>query len=224
MTDKKFTIEHSKVWQRPDEAYFDYQQAAKDIDLDKLEWDGNYKNLREKRDIAIFGACMYEMTGQSTFVQMNSKSDSPDAFLLQQSETDKTTHNVAPVEITFYGRNKIGPPDESLADRLAKVGGKFQAKLPPGYWLLVHIGISLAPDHLEVSRRLKEMDAQFGVFSIQEISNYPDTILKFVAYNPDCKTKDINIGEIFYNLSKSNIPGTATQIKGFPPKEGLQIS
>jgi len=218
MTGKKFTIEHGKIWQRPDQAYFDYKDAAKGVDPEKLEWGGKYKVLREKRDIAVFGACIYEMTGQPTFAQMNDKSASPDAFLLQ-SETDETTTNLAPVEITFYGRSKIGPPEESLVDRLAKEGGKFREKLPPDYWLLVHIGIGLTPNHLEVAHRLNEMNAQFGVFSIQEVSSHPDTILRFVVYNdPDCKTKDINLGEVFYNLSKSSIPGVVTQMKGFPPK------
>lgn len=213
MSENRFMIEHGKVWQRPDQAYFDYQKAAKDIGPDKLS-DGKYKSLQEKRDIAIFGACIYEMTGQPTFVQMNDKSTSPDAFLLQKSETDETTNNVAAVEITFYGQNKLGVPEESLADRLSKKGGKFQEKLPPNYWLLIHIGKGLEPNHLEVTERLNEMNAQFSVFSIQEVSSHPDTILRFVIYNPACKTKDINIGKVFYDFSKSNIPGEVTQIFG----------
>jgi len=218
MDAKRFTIDHDKVWQRPDEAYFDFQDGAKDIKPEKLS-NGKYKSLQEKRDIAIFGACLYEMTGQPSFVQMNSKSDSPDAFILQQSTTDITTSNIAPIEITFYGRNKLGPPTESLADRLSKDGGKFQEKLPPGYWLLVHVGKDLQPNHLEVTQRLKAIDAKFGVFSIQEISSHPDTILRFVTYNPECKTKEINIGEVFHKLSKSNIPGEVTQVRGFPPND-----
>lgn len=219
MLDKKFTIDHDTVWQRPDQAYFDYKEASKGIDPERLEWDGKFKHLREKKDIAVFGVCIYALMGRPTFVQMNSKSDSPDAFLLQPSERNQATANLAPVEITFYGRNKLGLPKESLADRLAKAGGKFQAKLPPGYWLLVHIGIGMTPDHLEVTRRLTEMNAQFSVFSIQEVSNYPDTIARFVRYNPQCETADINIGEVAARLAKSDIPGTLMQVKGFPPKE-----
>lgn len=222
MPDKKFTIEHDAVWQRPDRAYFDYKEASKGIEPEKLEWDGKFKQLREKKDIAVFGACIYALMGRPTFVQMNNKSDSPDAFLLQPSEHDKTTANLAPVEITFYGRNKFGLPEESLADRLAKNGGKFQSKLPPGYWLLVHIGTGLIVNHLEVAHRLAEMNAQFGVFSIQEMSNYPDTIARFIRYNPECETTDINIGEVADRLSKSDIPGTLTQVKGFPPKETVE--
>jgi len=213
MTDKKITIEHNTVWQRPDQAYADFQEAAKDLSLAELA-DGKNKLLQEKRDIAIFGACIYDLTGQLTFVQMNDKSDSPDAFLLQKSSTDETTNNIAPVEITFYGGNKRGLPDESLADRLAKVGGKFREKLPPDYWLLVHIGAGLQVDHLEVARRLRAMNAQFGVFSIQEVANYPDTILRFVKYNPECVTKDINIGEVFHSFNGSSIPGEVTQVRG----------
>lgn len=217
MADKKFTIEHGKIWQRPDQAYADFQKAAKGLSLAELA-DGKNKLLQEKKDISIFGACIYDLTDQPTFVQMNDKSDSPDAFLLQQSATDETTNNLAPVEITFYGGNKRGLPNESLADRLAKKGGKFREKLPPGYWLLVSIGTGLNVDHLEVSRCLQEMNAQFGVFSIQEVANYPDTILRFVTYNPECKSKDINIGEVFHSFSGSNILGEVTQVRGFPPK------
>lgn len=217
MTAKKFTIEHDKVWQRPDLAYADFQDAAKGLSLTELA-DGKNKLLQEKRDIAIFGACIYDLTSQPTFVQINDKSASPDAFLLQKSATDETTNNIAPVEITFYGGNKICIPDESLADRLAKEGGKFREKLPPEYWLLVHIGIGLQVDHLEVTRRLQEMSAQFGVFSIQEVASHPDTILRFVTYSPEAKTKDINIGEVFHSFKGSGIPGEVTQVRGFPPK------
>lgn len=217
MADKKFTIEHGAAWQRPDQAYADFQEAAKGLSAAELA-DGKNKLLQEKRDVAIFGACIYDLTGQPTFVQMNDKSDSPDAFLLQQSATDETTNNIAPVEITFYGGNKVGGPDESLADRLAREGGKFREKLPPGYWLLVHIGTGLQVDHSEVARRLQEINAQFGVFSIQEVVSYPDTILRFVTYNPGAETKDINIGEVFHGFSSSNVPGEVTQVRGFPPK------
>jgi hypothetical protein len=218
MPDKKFTIEHDKVWQRPDQAYFDFQDGIKGVDPTKLD-DGKYKALREKRDIAVFGACIYKLTGEPTFVQMNNKSDSPDAFILQQSTTDETTANIAPVEITFYGGNKLGAPTESLVDRLSKAGGKFQEKLPPDYWLLVHIGVGLTVDHQAVTDRLLEMKANFGVFSIQEVSNSPDTILRFVVYNPECRTIDVNIGEVFHDLSESNIVGTLTQARGMPPKD-----
>ena len=57
MTEKRFTIEHDTVWQRPDQAYFDYKDASVGIDTEKLEWDGKHKSIREKRDIAVFGAC-----------------------------------------------------------------------------------------------------------------------------------------------------------------------
>ncbi len=79
-------------------------------------------------------------------------------------------------------------------------------------------------DHLEVARRLQEMDAQFGVFSIQEIpkNNLGDTMLRFVKYNPECVTKDINIGEVFHGFSGSEIPGEVTQVWGSPPKEVTQ--
>ena len=220
MADKKFTIEHGEVWRRPDQAYGDFQEAARHLTPIELA-DGKNKLLQEKRDIAIFGACIYDLTRQPTFVQMNDKSDSPDAFLLQKSETDETTNNVAPVEITFYGGNKLGVPNEPLADRLAKEGGKFREKLPPDYWLLVHIGEGLNVDYLEVARRLQEMDAQFGVFSIQEIPKNAlgDTMLRFVKYNPEYVTKDINIGEVFHNFSSSDIPGEVTQVRGFSPKD-----
>ncbi len=223
MADKKFTIEHDTIWQRPDQAYADFQEAAKGLSPAELA-DGKNKLLQEKRDIAIFGACIYDLTGQPTFVQMNDKSASPDAFLLQQSAIDETANDIAPVEITFYGGNKVGIPDESLADRLAKEGGKFREKLPPRYWLLVHIGAGLGVDHLEVARRLQEINAEFGVFSIQEMPKNAlgDTMLRFVKYNPECVAKDINIGEVFHGFSGSDIPGEVTQVRGFPPKEATQ--
>lgn len=72
MTDKKFTIEHDKVWHRPDQAYADFQDAAKGLTSVELA-DGKNKLLQEKRDIAIFGACVYALTGQPAYVQMNNK-------------------------------------------------------------------------------------------------------------------------------------------------------
>lgn len=55
MTSRKFTIEHDKLWQRPDQAYADFQDAVKGLTLAELA-DGKNKLLQEKRDIAIFGA------------------------------------------------------------------------------------------------------------------------------------------------------------------------
>ncbi len=179
--------------------------------------DGKYKALREKRDIAIFGACIYELTDQPTFVQMNN-AESPDAFLLQRSEVEKTTINIAPVEITFYGVNKFGSPKESLFERLDKPGGKFKEKLPPKYWLLIHIGVELKlnSDHLKIANYLKKINAKFGVFSIQEISKNSknDTLYRFIKYNPEYVYKDINIGEVFKRLQNSDIPCLINQKRG----------
>ena len=108
---KKFTIPHNNLWFRPDEAYFNYQKKAKGIDQNEIEWNGKYKGIRELRDLSIFGLAFYTMQNCPCFVQMNSLSDSPDAFLARL--VSKDTYETAPVEITFYGGNRIGPPKKS---------------------------------------------------------------------------------------------------------------
>lgn len=208
---KKFTIPHENVWFRPDEAYFESQKQAKGINLDEIEWNGKYKRIRELRDLAIFGLSFYTMQEYPCFVQMNGLSDSPDAFLTRV--VSKDTYETAPVEITFYGRNRVGLPEKSLEEKLSQIGGKLH-KLPEGYWLLVHIGKNLQVNHQAITDKLLSINAKFNVFSIQEISNDPDTVARFVAYNPKLEVFDVNVGGICYKLSQTNIPGTLTIKRG----------
>jgi hypothetical protein len=195
---RKFTIPHDNVWLRPDEAYFEYQKQAKGIDQDEIEWNGKHKRIRELRDLAIFGLAFYSMQEYRCFVQMNALSDSPDAFLMRNVSDE--TSEVAPIEITFYGRNKIGLPEKSLEEKLNELGGKFQ-KLPQGYWLLIHIGKDLIIDHQAIGNELLTRKAEFNVFSIQAVSNHPDTVARVVSYNPKLEAYDINIGGICHEFS-----------------------
>jgi hypothetical protein len=73
-------------------------------------------------------------------------------------------------------------------------------------------------NHKEVSARLNKVDVNFQVFSIQEISDYSNTIARVVSYRPKYRSKDINVGEVCYKLQKSDIYGIVTQIHGRPPK------
>lgn len=211
---KKFTIPHENVWFRPDSAYFNYQEQAKGIDPDEIEWNGEYKGIRELRDLAIFGLSFYTLQEYPCFVQMNTFSDSPDAFLTRLVSDD--TYETAPIEITFYGRNRVGLPKKSLEDKLSEPRGKFH-KLPEGYWLLIHLGKNLKVNHQAVTDNLLSMNAKFNVFSIQEISSHPDTVARFVAYNPKLEVFDVNVGGICYKLSQTNIPGTLTIKRGRVP-------
>ena len=211
---KKFTIPHENVWLRPDEAYFESQKQAKGIDPDEIEWNGKYKRMRELRGLAIFGLSFYTMQEHRCFVQMNTLSDSPDAFLARVVSGD--TYETAPIEITFYGRSRVGLPKKSLQNKLSEPGGKFY-KLPEGYWLLIHLGRNLNVDHQAITDKLLSISAKFNVFSIQEISNHPDTVARFVAYNPKLEAFDVNVGGICYKLSQTNIPGTLTIKKGRAP-------
>lgn len=208
---RKFTIPHENIWLRPDMAYFEYQKQAKGIDPDEIGWNGRYKIIRELRDISIFGLSFYTMQKHPCFVQMNTLSDSPDAFLTRVISEE--TYETVPIEITFYGRNRLGLSEKPLYEKLSQVGGKFY-KLPERYWLLVHIGKNLEVDHQALADKLSSTKANFNVFSVQEISNYPDTIARFVAYNPRLEAYDVNIGEVCHKLSQSKIPGTLTIKKG----------
>ena len=213
---KKFTLPHDKVWLRPDMAYFESQKQATGIDREEIEYNGKYKRIRELRDLAVFGLAFYTMQEHQCFVQMNDINDSPDAFLMRP--VSEETHEIAPIEITFYGRNKIGLPKKSLLDKLSEPGGKFQ-KLPNGYWLLVHIGKGLAVDHQAIAAKLSVINANFNVFSVQEVSDYPDTIARVVSYNPKLEAYDINIGGVSHKLSETDIPGTVTVERGRKPKD-----
>lgn len=72
---------------------------------------------------------------------------------------------------------------------------------------------------MQFGNKLVSVNANFNVFSVQEISNSPDTIARFVAYNPKLEAYDVNIGAICSRLSKTNIPGTLTINKGKAPDE-----
>jgi len=214
----KFTIPHDKVWLRPDKAYFESQSQAQGISPSELDWNGKYKGIRELRDLAIFGLCLCELHKTPFFVQMNSKDSSPDAFVMRASPDDPTTNEVGPIELTFYGRSRIALPKQSLADKLSAKGGKFW-KLPPRYCLLIHIGKGLQINHKEVATCLSKVNTNFQVFSIQELSDYPDTIAQVVSYRPEYRFRDINVGEVCHKLQKSDIPGIVTQVRGRLPKE-----
>ncbi len=213
---KKFTIPHDAVWRRPDEAYFDYKEQAKGIAPEDIEWNGKYKTIRELRDLAIFGLSLYAFGGKPFFVQMNTKDPSPDAFVMQESSVEELTANIGPVELTYYGPSRNGKPQQTLLERLTAKGGKFH-KLPPRYALVIHIGPDEVVDHQAITNHLNSINAEFQVFSIQQVSNYPDTISRLTVYRPNCGYLDVNIGEVCDELSKSTIFGTVTQVKGRPP-------
>lgn len=215
---RKFIIPHNNIWFRPDQAYFEYQKQAVGIGRDEIEYNGRHKRIRELRDLAIFGLAFYTMQKNTCFIQMNSLSDSPDAFLMRPVSND--TYETAPIEITFYGRSRIGLPNKSLEEKLSEVGGKFQ-KLPQGYWLLIHIGKDLIINHQIISNKLLEIKAKFHVFSVQEISSHPDTIARVVSYNPILEGYNVNIGAICHRLSQTNIPGTLTVKRGKPSTNNL---
>ena len=211
---KKFTIPHNKEWKRPDMAFFESQEQAKGINPDELEWNGKYKRIRELRGLSIFGLSFYTMQEHSCFVQLNDLSDSPDAFLTRVVSED--TYETAPIEITFYGRSRVGMPKVSLLEKLSDKKGKFY-KLPEGYWLLIHLGRGVKVDHQEISDKLLSMNAKFNAFLIQEVATHPDTVARFVAYTPKFEAYDVNVGGVAYKLSKTKIPGNLTIEKGKPP-------
>lgn len=206
---------HDFIWKRPDEAFFDAKEQAEGIDPDEIEWDGKYKQIRELRDIAIFGSAMYDLHGTPFWVQLNTKNDSPDAFVMRQSPDVKGDADIGAVELTFYGRNRLGLPKKSLADKLSEPKGKF-SKLPDQYCLVILIGKGLEIDHLAVTEKMKAINAKFQIFSIQEVTDSPDTTIRFVVYSPVCKSKDINIGEVWDKQRKDKVFGTMTQTRGIP--------
>lgn len=218
MGTNKFTLPHDFVWKRPDEAFFDAKDQAEGIDADEIEWNGKYKRIRELRDIAVFGTAMYDLYGTPFWVQLNTQNDSPDAFVMRPSPDNESEADIGAVELTFYGRSKLGLPKKTLAEKLSEPRGKF-SKLPDQYCLVVLIGRGLEVDHLAVTAKMKEIDAKFQVFSIQEVSTHPDTIVRFVVYSPNCMTKDINIGELWDRLRKDKVYGTLTQKRGNPKNE-----
>ncbi len=215
MNSTKFLIPHGNVWFRPDEAYFEYQKQAKGIDPNEIEWNGRYKRIRELRDLSILGLAFYTMQENPCFVQMNDLSDSPDAFLMRP--VSEETQEIAPIEMTFYGRNRLSLPVKSLAEKLSERGGKFQ--LPPRYWILIHIGKGLEVDHDSISKKLLSQNKELNAFSVQEVSNHPDTIARVVSYSPKLESFDVNIGAVCHRLSQTKIPGTLTVYKGKPPKD-----
>ena len=85
-----------------------------------------------------------------------------------------------------------------------------------GHFGFSESGKGLEIDHLAVTEKMKAINAKFQVFSIQEVTNSPDTTIRFVAYSPICKSKVINIGEVWYRLRKDKVFGTLTQKRGIP--------
>ncbi|MCB9801596.1 MAG: hypothetical protein H6774_00750 [Pseudomonadales bacterium] len=160
------------------------------------------------------------MQEHSSFVQMNNIDDSPDAFLMRPVSED--TQEIAPIEMTFYGKNKVGLPNKSLEEKLSEVGGKFY--LPAKYLILIHLGMDLDVNHNAVSAKLLSMNPELRAFSIQEISRHPDTIARVVSYAPKLEAYDINIGAICHELSRTNIPGNVIVKRGRKSVLGVQYN
>lgn len=189
-----------RYWHSPGNVYWHVGELIKKTGAATVESEGAYQKVREARTGAVLALALLRMTGEPTYVQL-SKREPPDVFIMQLSQRVKGQMDVMSIEITTYART----PSESLLDQLKRT------KLKPGIpvlteeeALLVNIGVGLDVDYEELNDYLNAERVPCQVVTIQEVSNYPDTVARVVFVNPELQMTDINIGEVAARASSSS--------------------
>lgn len=192
-------IKTGKIWHSPLNVYWHIQKLTEKVGTEAIENRNEYKNVREVRIGAVMALVMFQTMGKPTYVQLY-KPDPPDVILMQPSKDVKGQLDIILVEITSF----IGDPKESLLEQLKRTKTKPGIHtLAEEYILVVNVGVRLNVDYKSIRDYLNENNTPFPVWTIQQISNYPDTIAKVVIINPELREIDINVGEAAYLFEKS---------------------
>ncbi len=192
-------IKESKIWHSPLNVYRHIQKLTEKVGTEAIENKNEYKNVREARIGAVIALVMFQTMGKPTYVQLY-KPDPPDVILMQPSKDVKGQLDIILVEITSF----IGDPQESLLEQLKRTKTKPGIHtLSEEYILVVNVGVGLNVEYKLIRDYLNENNTPFPVWTIQQISNYPDTIANVVIINPELREIDINVGEVAYLFGKS---------------------
>jgi len=154
--------------------------------------------VREARIGAVMALVMFGRLGKPTFLQLY-KPDPPDVILMQPSNKVFGQRDITQLEITTY----TGRPKETLLERLKRT------KCKPGihvysenYILVVNIGIGLEVKYEPIRDYLNQDKVRFPIWTIQQVSNYPDTIARVVIVNPEIYQLDVNVGKAVHDFQE----------------------
>lgn len=184
-------IKTSKIWHSPANVYWHIQELTKKVGAEAIENKNKYQKVREARTGAVLAMAQSKLSGNPTYVQLH-KDEPPDVILMQISKDIKGQLDILPVEITTYA----GQPKGSLLEQLKRTKVKPGIHvLPKECYLVVNVGIELDVEYEPIMEYLNENETPFHVITIQQVSNYPDTIARVVFINPKFRKIDINIGK-----------------------------
>jgi hypothetical protein len=207
-------ISEDKIWFSPIRAFSAYMKAVENYGYDAVHQDDKYKRIVETRVVAILCFAMFEATKTPWYLQI-CKSDPPDALIMRQSPTVKGDDEVMGIEVTAYIRNKTGLPKDTLLDQLKKTKMfEYYHMYTDHDAILVDLGTDFQPDYNEIAEYMKEINAPYQVWVIQQVSTTPDTIAEMTICNVDgaCQTQ-INIGAAWHNMKEQNILGAFRKIR-----------
>lgn len=195
-------IKSNNTWHSPLNVYWHVQKLTDKIGAKAIEKEGAYQGIREARIGAVLALAMFDRLGKPTYLQLY-KPDPPDLIFMQQGKNGQ--REITQVEITSY----VIRSKESLLEQLRRT------KTPPGitlfsenYILLVNVGVGLEVDYEPIRDYLNQnKKIRFPVWTLQEISSYPDTIAKLVIVNPQISELEINIGEVAHRFGELDLPG-----------------
>lgn len=191
-----------KIWHSPLNVYWHLQKLGKTVTQEEFEKKREYQAMREARVGAVTALALFKLTGKPTYVQLY-KPDPPDVLLMQPSKEEKGQMDITLLEITTY----VGQPRETLLEQLKRTKApKGFHKYSENYVIVVNIGIGFEVDFEPTRKYLNENGVPFPIWTLQEISNFPDTIAELVIVNPNTKKIRVNVGEAAHEFHSLRLP------------------
>jgi hypothetical protein len=191
-----------RIWHSPVNVYWHYQRLQEHISQDVLDNTNKYQKVREALVGSVIALSLYQLNKRPSYIQLH-EPDPPDVLVLQPSFKVKGQMDISLLEVTSY----TGQPKDTLLEQLKRT------KCPPNlhiysenYVVVVNAGIGLEVQFESIREYLNENRTPFPIWTLKQISNYPDTIAELVIVNPDTKRLEINIGEAVYHYQKERFP------------------
>jgi len=195
-------VNSGKIWYSPLNVYWHLQKLQQKVAPEYIEKRREYQIVREARIGAVTALAMFELTGKPAYIQLY-KPDPPDVLVLQPSNKIKGQMDISLLEITTY----VGQPKDTLLEQLKRT------KCPPNfhkyserYVIVVNVGIGLEAQFEPIRKYLNENKTPFPVWTLQQISNYPDTLAELVIINPETKRIKVNVGEAVHIYEEAGLP------------------
>lgn len=195
-------IKLGNTWHSPYNVYWHIQKLTTEVGAEAIETKNKHRLVREARIGAIIALVMFQKLGKPTYIQLY-KPDPPDVILMQPSKRTLGQIDITLLEITTYIKQKR----ESLLEQLKRTKTKPGIHtLSENYILIVNVGVSIRIDYEPIRDYLNKNHTPFPIWTLQQVSNYPDTIARVVIINPKIHSMDVNVGEAAFTFRGLRFP------------------